>query len=178
MNRLLQSVLARLPGFHPAVYDLLEWVGAETHPLSQDATGSSHRKIALHLVRCERCRDTAARLRVAIAVPAESHASESLARERCIEDVFERLQARMQAWNSLSGVATAPRVLPVRTRAVHRQYRALELYFGRGTAERIAHSGRRGTYRHLLPAAEPLFHAFLGRRAAEALTRQIADTAA
>jgi hypothetical protein len=131
------------------------------------------REVARHLLGCPRCRETALRIRMSAGVPEEA------AHDAALGETFDHLHVRMQAWNSLSGASTARHILPLRARSAHRQYSALEVYFGKETADRIIHSARRDSSdRRLMPAAEPLFHAFLGRRAAEALVRQIAGTAA
>jgi hypothetical protein len=124
-----------------------------------------------HLTRCRRCRKVAVAMRLAQAGRVE-HAN-------VLDETFEQLQIRMRVWTALSEDASAGLAAPLRTRAAHRQYSALETFFGKETAERLLQSARRGTVDHrLMPAAEPLFHAFLGRKAAEALVRQIVGRAA
>jgi hypothetical protein len=164
VKRIRAWMLRRLPGFHPRMDELLAWADAT-------ATG---RELLPHLTRCRRCRETALRIRCAVA-----RAADQAAPVPALDETLDELQIRMQAWTSLSEAVSIRRAAPLGCRTAHRQYSALETYFGTETADRVLHSARRDTTDHrLMPAAEPLFHAFLGRRAAEALVRQIAGTAA
>ncbi|MGH9612365.1 MAG: hypothetical protein ACRD4P_04725 [Bryobacteraceae bacterium] len=133
------------------------------------ADGYRCRHIEAHLVRCAGCRRDAERLVAACRV--ENHEAHLL------DEIFENLQVRMQAWCSLGGLPGGHQFLGVRRRkAAEDLVDAIELYFGKEAARRIACSaGWDVPDRRLIPVAKPLFSAFLGKRAADALASRIAN---
>ncbi len=168
MTRLRAWMWQVVPGFHPGMESILEWADARAGSSSR-AAGADLRAVAVHLARCRHCRETAARIGIALAGRVAKPAPAAL------HSAYEHLLVRMQAWSSLNGSVTAARAGKPRGEAASRHFNALEVYFGKGTADRIRRAVRRdASDRHIVPVVEPLFHAFLGRRAAEALARQIA----
>lgn len=137
--------------------DLVEWADGTAYPGTD--TGR-------HLARCAVCRVQALRIRRASQKAREDEigAGELSA----LGIAFERLQARMRAWpGNWQRHARDP--------AQARLTRTIELYFGREAASRLAQaSGGSEPERHLVQVMKPMFSAFLGAAAADALAEQIA----
>jgi len=132
--------------------------------LLDHADGRMSAAVGQHLARCGRCRQEAARLSAAVCRPSAGAA---------LADIHSDLKLRMQAWLSLGGGTAAEQTS--RQLEPGRLAGALDLYFGRRAATRIQAcvSGHVPEPR-LIPIAKPLFSAFLGRRAADALASRIA----
>ena len=156
MIRLRAWACAVIPGMHPGL-DLLV----------MRAEGSRWWSVETHVARCARCRENANRI----------HAAEpagGLAADR----TFEHLQLRMRAWRSLAGLThSAESQAREGDSSGTRLAQAIEVYFGREAARRIQRVTRGNERPPVIPAAKPLFAAFLGRRAADALARKIGGAA-
>ncbi|MPY86856.1 MAG: hypothetical protein GEU99_02945 [Luteitalea sp.] len=172
MNRFFHWLRGRMPVGHPGIEDILAWCDGEMR--STKAT-----ELAAHLVTCAPCRNEAERLYDVSRRPALP----SLHKDRAdaLDEGFRDLQARMRTWRSLQGVEKrCLSSFSTRSAVDWRATRALRLYFGARAATRIERCGgsaRQGDA-HLLPATKALFSVFLGRRAGEALAREIARTTA
>lgn len=112
--------------------------------------------VEAHLAACHRCSRNAALLRAAVAAGSRDGQAGNHAAHPVLDEIFDALQEQMRAWRSLP-----PR---------QHWSTALEFYFGKKLA-RQAGSDR------VVPATQVLFNAFLGRKAADALARQIAGAA-
>lgn len=148
-----------LPWVHPGIESLL--LRAEGHRLPH---------VEAHLVRCRSCREEAQLL---------LHAIQS---SRCepamtppLDEVFQGLELRVAAWCSLGELA--PRRGARTARSVHSGLtEALELYFGKEVSQRLQHSRPWDAPSvGLIATAKPLFSAFLGSDAADALTQRIVN---
>ncbi|MGH9160474.1 MAG: hypothetical protein ACRD2X_10895 [Vicinamibacteraceae bacterium] len=186
MIRFLEWIPRVTPWRHARIEELLAWLDGELR-------AAEAKRIASHVVACRSCCTEAARLYGARR-PAASSASREDHEARALDETFRGLQANIHSWRSLQGAqsergydSSPPRetlegdagpLSPARLTRDQRATSALELYFGTRAATRIARS--RGLARedeaHLLPASQALFSVFLGRRASEALARQIAGT--
>ena len=121
------------------------------------ADGVSCPDLEAHLARCNRCNRNAALLGAAIAAACDNEQAGSDAACPVLHEIFNDLQEQMHAWCSLGA------------RQQHWSS-ALEFYFGKELARQA------GTDR-VVPATQVLFNAFLGRKAADAVARQIAGAA-
>lgn len=137
-----------IPGVHPGIESLIS-----------RADGRQSRELDAHLARCRRCRLNAERLCAAVVAGREDKQACHNGANAVLNEIFGNLQLQMRAWCSLGG----------RTRQQH-WINALEFYFGKEIARQAGDCG-------VPPATKPLFHVFLGRKAAEAVARQIASAA-
>lgn len=133
-----------LPWFHPAVADLVDW--------ADEVVGPDNRTDR-HLKRCAPCRVKAQLIRGA-AQKARGHGSA----DPMLAGTLDRLQARMRNRRS-----------PVEERLTI----AVETYFGREAVHRMP-AAADAPGRHRVLRMKPLFSAFLGASAADALAEQIA----
>ena len=133
------------------------------------------REVARHLEMCRRCAQEAER------VSAEwelSLAADAQFRSQCVppEDGLERVLSLIQEWKR-SAAAEGAEAQPSNLDELRRRIGAeLELYFGAETVallEKVAFSRRPAE--SLIAAVEPLLTAFLGRKAAGAVMRQILE---
>ena len=128
-----------------------------THPgmeqLVSWADGLPYAGVEPHLAHCERCRTTSESLRAAVRAKRESNTAGRRNLDPLLHDVYRSLEQQMRWWCSPGA---------------RRQHwiRALEFYFGKELARQ---SGAAGA----TPATRALLHAFLGRKAADAVTCQI-----
>jgi len=155
MGGLLKFLRIRTARIHPPMEDLVGWADGTAHP------GTDR-----HLERCAVCRAHALRIRYASqkARDDEIGAGELSA----LTIAFERLQTRMRAW---PGTRQRHARNPVHARVT----RTIEFYFGRVAASRLVNaSGGKEPERHLVLVMKPMFSAFLGAAAADALVKQIA----
>lgn len=164
MNRAITWLHQWVPKSHPAIEEIVAWCDEESN-------AAEARRIAMHLVTCGRCRRHAELL-----CEARHQASTPVAANRhglAIEDGLRNLHANMRAWRHLQGRA-APPLSPSSARSVinHRIAAAVTMYFGARAAVHLERSAECDE-RHLFPASQALFSAFLGKRAADALARQI-----
>ena len=158
-NRIRGWAWRRIPGCHPRIELLLEWIDG--------AAGRDTASISAHVSGCSRCRECADNIRLA-----ERNRDQA---DQTVRDLFANLELRIEMWTTLSGRLPIEAQQKARSSRVVRHLDALEMYFGAQTAKRVGRSIRHGTSdNHVMPAIEPLFSAFLGRTAAEALARQIA----
>jgi anti-sigma factor RsiW len=113
--------------------------------------------VEAHLAACHRCSRNAALLRAAVAAGCREGQAGNHAAHPVLDEIFDALQEQMRAW---------------RFSAEREQHwgSALEFYFGKKLA-------RQGGSDRIVPASQVLFNAFLGRRAADALARQISGAA-
>jgi hypothetical protein len=138
------------------------------------ADGRQCRRTEAHLARCATCVQVVALLFTSIKA-ANSSCEQPAIADR-LSDVFKKLDFQMSAWR-------AQKVLPL---AMHpaataqpsaRLLRVVELYFGKKVASRVERAA--GASEINAPAfSVSLFEAFLGRKAAIAITDQISGTAA
>jgi hypothetical protein len=84
----------------------------------------------------------------------------------------------MRAWRHLQGRPTSPLPSSSARSVVNRRIAAaVTIYFGARAAVHLQRSAECDE-RYLFPASQALFSAFLGKRAADALARQIVGTVA
>ena len=154
MNGVREFVCSFLPWVHPGMGSLL-----------RRADGHRSRVMERHLSRCRRCREQAALMEDAARRPRPC--------EPLLDDLFDSIDLRIQAWCSLAGFDTGR--LPRGAHVVNRELaRALELYFGSETARRIQACNRgNASAQRMAPVTRPLFAAFLGQKAAESLASRI-----
>ncbi len=153
-----------IPGIHPGMENLIRWADGERLP-----------GVERHLARCARCRHHAQLLRSATASANQALAGSESAAAPHVKRVFENLQLQMKTWCSLRALSESrvgePRQAP-------RIAGALAFYFGKEAARRIEHSARWDDGDAcLIPATKPLFSAFLGKKAADALAHKLAGAA-
>jgi len=163
MKSLLRFARCRIPGLHPAMDELVAWA-----EYAMEARSAMH----IHFDRCSRCRHHAGLIRRSMesAAAREPGALET----RMLDQVYRDLQMRMRAWSLLSGLTSSGRVQRFRNPANQRVTHAIEIYFGREAASRIASAvDNRGPDQHLAPTVKPLFSAFLGVKAADALAHRL-----
>jgi hypothetical protein len=165
MNRVVAWLRHRLPVPHPGIAEIVSWC-------DETSDASEARRVAMHLVTCARCRRHAELL-----YEARRTLQHSAAGRDAIEDGLRNLHAQMRAWRHLQGKASRHAQPSVARSAINRRIAAaVTLYFGARAAVHLERSA--ADERHLFPASQALFNAFLGRRAGEALARQIAGTVA
>jgi hypothetical protein len=109
------------------------------------ADGEDVPRVSAHLQGCKRCRE-----QVALIASAVAQASPDV--KQVLNEIYSRLEARMDAWSS----SHVPRLTA-----------AVEFYFGTELAQRI----RRET--GAMASTEPLFRTFLGKRAADVLAQKL-----
>jgi hypothetical protein len=155
MGGFLKLLRSRTPRIHPPMEDLVEW-----------ADGSAQPGTGRHLERCAVCRAHALSIRRASQKAREDEIGPSELSALAL--ALARLQTRMRAWpGNWQRHARNP--------AHARLTRTIELYFGREAASRMAKaSGGSEPERHLVQVMKPMFSAFLGAAAADALAEQIA----
>ncbi len=136
---------------------LLSWRHPDIESLLLWAEGESYTRVERHLARCEDCREHAVLLHNSIQLSPRDEVSNVL-----LDNLFETLRLRMQAIrHGRDNVAAA-----------------VEHYFGKQAVRRLASSAQRNSSEvRLMSTAEPLFNAFLGRKAADALTSRLASVA-
>jgi hypothetical protein len=120
------------------------------------ADGVPSPELEPHLARCAECSGKAKLLRAAIAVGKGKQPGDDRA-DRLLHEVFDRLQVQMRAWRSLSG-------------SQQHWVNALEFYFGKEMARQAGDDPTE-------MATTSLLHAFLGRKAGDAVVRRIAGAA-
>ncbi len=121
------------------------------------ADGRQCPELEAHLAKCPRCNEDAELLRAAVEAGRDDKQSGHKRASAVLNEVFGNLQTQMRAWCCLGG------------RQQH-WMTALEFYFGKEISRQAGDCG-------VPPATKPLFHAFLGRKAADAVARQIASAA-
>jgi len=142
---------------HPPMEELVDWADGAATP--DTPTGR-------HLERCTVCRAHALLIRHASQKAREDEVG--VGELSTLANAFERLQTCMGAWpGNWRRHARNP--------AHARLTRTIEVYFGREAASRLAKaSGGSEPERHLMLVMKPMFSAFLGAAAADALVEQIA----
>ena len=129
-------------------------VHPDIETLLEWAERKSSARVEAHLAWCGNCREHAAILRDSVETSSMDETTNSL-----LNDLFETLQLRMQTVRDGRDNVTA----------------AVEHYFGKQAVRRLATSANRDASEvRLISTAKPLFNAFLGRKAAEALTSRFA----
>jgi hypothetical protein len=131
--------------------------------------GNAVRGIQEHLARCAHCSDTVALLSAARGpYPSQTEHTATL-----LNEARQALQVQMNAWRTLRE-RTPQGCVHITQRRSHRLFHALAFYFGDEVARRLDCGARWDATEDLLvSSAKPFFAAFLGRRAAEALAREI-----
>ena len=154
MNGVREFVCCFIPWIHPGMGSLL-----------RRADGHRSSRMERHLSRCRRCQEQAALMEDAARRPRPC--------EPVLDDLFDSIDLRIQAWCSLAGFDIGR--LPRGGHVVNRELaRALELYFGSETARRIQSCGRgNASAQGMVPVTRPLFASFLGHKAAESLASRI-----
>lgn len=133
------------------------WAHPDVESLLLWAEGESRPRVEAHLAWCGNCREHAALLRDNLQTSSLDETTTAL-----VEDLFETLQLRMRAVGDGRHDVTA----------------AVEHYFGKQAVSTLASSSHRDASGvRLMSTAQPLFNAFLGRKAADALTRRLASVA-
>ncbi len=154
-----------IPGVHP---------GIESFILRADGEGLS--ELEEHLARCAQCRRHAELLQTAVRCAHEGERADAISTTPLLNETFRNVQLHMRAWCSLGGL-TPGRQSAGRRRGHSGLSKAVEFYFGKETARRIECCPRWGAADHPLTAiTNPLFKAFLGTIAADAVARQIATS--
>jgi hypothetical protein len=154
MTAVREFVCGFLPWVHPGIGSLL-----------RRADGHRSSRMEKHLGRCRRCRKQAALM--------EDAARRSHPCGPALDDLFDSIDLRIQAWCSLAGFDSGR--VPRRAHVMNRELaRALELYFGSETLRRIQACNRgNASAQRMAPVTRPLFAAFLGQKAAESLASHI-----
>lgn len=166
MKRLIRSRWRYVAVSHPGMESLISHADGKTAP-----------GVTEHLVRCERCRQTAIALNAAIQSgrQGDSRGEERIA--RLLRETYEILHVRMAAWHSADEYGPAPHIRSKQGRS-RRLLAAIEFYFGEELARRVDRAARWDPADQILVlSAKPFFTAFLGRMAADALSREIAGAA-
>ena len=145
----LPSWVRLVKWMHPDIADLLLWI-----------EGKPNRRIDQHILRCETCRKHAEILRVA--GQASGSAENVLP---ILAEIGVRLRHSMRARTVSEGSLVEDESLRNRQSNV---VSALEFYFGKEAAHSVGNSAQE---------TEPLFSAFLGRKAAAVLTSRMASAA-
>jgi anti-sigma factor RsiW len=160
-----------IPGLHPRIEDLLSWVDGDP---SFPARGA----LEAHLAACHKCCEDARRLRSARTRLHQLGSDQQGHQMRLLKEGLHNLEASMRVWSALRGLLPeSPRRHFLRNAVNLRSARAVKVYFGEEAANRIARSAQQDAGElHLLPAIKPLFSAFLGRKAADCVARQIVRT--
>ncbi|MGH9582824.1 MAG: hypothetical protein ACRD4O_07810 [Bryobacteraceae bacterium] len=166
MKRLIACAWRYVPGAHPGMESLLS-----------HADGKQRREVRKHLARCGRCRNIAGLLDAAIESGRQGdHSGEDRA-AALLQETCENLHARMEAWHSVGecpGGNPCFRGKQGRSRQI---LDALEFYFGEEIAHRVDRGAGENAPDQILSSTKPFFAAFLGRKAANALAREIAGAA-
>jgi hypothetical protein len=169
MKRLMTWLRERRPGWHPGIARIISWCDGRS-----DSTDA--RRVAAHLISCPGCRRHAELLYAARQARRSPAAEINGGAE--IDEGLRNLQAQMRAWRYLQGRGACHRQPSFTPSTINRRIgAALTLYFGRRAAAHLERSAEHDE-RHLFPASQALFTAFLGKRAAEALTQRIVRTVA
>lgn len=147
-----------VPGSHPGMERLLAHVDG-------NAVGG----VQEHLARCAHCSETVALLSAAKRPdPSQMEHMATL-----LSEAREGLHFQMNAWRALRERTPRGRVHEGQHRP-HRLFDALAFYFGDEAARRLDRGARwDATDDLLVSSAKPFFAAFLGRKAAEALAREV-----
>jgi anti-sigma factor RsiW len=164
MNRVIAWLRRRVPGPHPGITDIVTWCDG-------DSDAAEARRVAAHMFGCAQCRRHAE-------LVYEARARHLCSAHEAIEDGLRDLHAQMRAWRHLQGHAhrhAGPS--PTRSAINRRIAAAVTVYFGARAAVHLERSAD-SDERHLFPASQALFSAFLGKRAADALSRRIAGPVA
>lgn len=156
MGGLLKLLRAGPTRTHLPMEELVEWADGSAPPGSD--TGR-------HIERCMVCHAQAVRIRRACQQAREEAAGAG--ELSALSIALESLQTRMRAWPG-----NWQRHTP--DPANRRLTRTIEVYFGREAASRLAKASGGEPGRHLVTAMKPMFSAFLGAAAADALAEQIA----
>jgi hypothetical protein len=168
MSRVIAWLHERMPRPHPSIEEIVTWC-------DEESGAADARRIAMHLVTCDRCRRHAELLHEA---REQTPLSVTGRRNLALDDLLRNLRANMRAWRHLQGrVALGPRSSGARSAINRRIAAAVTMYFGARAAVHLERSAE-SDERHLFPASQALFSAFLGKRAADALARQIVGTIA
>ena len=135
----------------------MNWRHPDLESLVEWADGQAGPRIVDHLARCRTCWEQGLRIRDSVQAARRGEIP-----ERTLDEVLRLLHLRMSAARSgVSDVAAA-----------------LEHYFGKQALRELESSTRRdASPKTLLSGATPLFHAFLGRKAADALANRLANVA-
>ena len=145
--------------------------------LVSHADGKSTPEVREHLGRCERCHNIASALNAAIESRRQADAPSEGRIATLFEETYDILHARMSAWHSCGERTPAAQVREKWGRS-RRLLAALECYFGEELARRVDRGTRWSAGDQLLVSStKPFFAAFLGRSAADTLTREIAGAA-
>lgn len=157
-----------IPGVHPRIEEFLTWADGDMAPPDQA-------EFEAHFAGCRQCGEDARRLRDARGHPPAQDARGD--ETRLLQEGLQDLEAGMRVWSALRGCLTENPRYFVSSAINLRSTRAVKLYFGQEAADRVASSVQQGAHElHLPPAIKPLFNAFLGRKAADSITRHIART--
>ena len=163
MGRLQDCAWRYVPGMHPGMERLIKRADGEHSPA-----------LEAHLMRCAPCRENAESLRRAVCAARDGERGAGGHTAPLLQELFSNLQLQMRAWYSLD------ELLPQRQsheRVLRRSgiSKAVEFYFGKEIARRLQSCTRWDEADHTSTAiTAPLFKAFLGRRAAEAVASRIA----
>lgn len=167
MSRFSSWMYRHVPGLHPGMDLLISY-----------AEGCSSGVIDAHIAHCERCGRTAQLIASAIRAAREPRQASASITEPLLHETLDQLRLQMRAWCSVGGLEQrerhASRALPHSHVA-----KALEFYFGKQVADRMGSCTWWEAAGHPLTAVtNPMFKAFLGKRAADAVARQIASPTA
>ena len=135
----------------------MNWRHPDLESLVDWADGKARPRIVAHLARCRTCREQGRRIRESVQAAQRGEIP-----QRALDEALRSLEIRMNAARKGGSNVAA----------------ALEHYFGKQAVHELESStGRDAGQTPLLSGAKPLFHAFLGRKAADALTSRLADVA-
>jgi len=135
----------------------MNWGHPDMESLVEWADGQASPGIVAHLARCRPCWEQGLRIRDSVQAARRGEIPEGT-----LEEVLQELQMRMRG--ALAGGSNVAA--------------ALEHYFGKQVVRELESSTHWDAgQKPLLSGARPLFHAFLGRKAADALTSRLADVA-
>lgn len=160
MKRFRLWACAHIPGVHPGMERLI-----------LRADGAQSPEVEAHLAGCRRCQIKAEFFRSAVEAANQYDSTATVV----LEETWRNLQLQMRAWCLLGGL-TARQKRRDRGSHTSRLSEAVEFYFGKEAARRIETGARWDAADCAsIPMTKPLFSAFLGRKAAEALTHRISS---
>lgn len=162
MMRLLTRMWRHVPGVHPGMESLIAHIHGLAAPEVQE-----------HLIRCRECRTTVQLLQAAAQAARNNDPAVEERVTSLLHDTYESLDGQMRAWCSLAERLPRHRVHKKQGRS-QRLFNAFEFYFGNEAARRLDCARRDAADQLLISSAKPFFTAFLGRKAADALAREIA----